>query len=271
VLLIGDDEGMLARLGQVLRQLVFEIADAPPPSSRCPCGTPWQQAHPDVAPVDLSVADMSAMQLLAALRPQDLATRVIIVTGQGTCPLAVGAMRLGAVDLADRPLIRDGSISVVGRAPALPSLHDGADAFAGPEVTLHASERWAVLVTKILDAPSDPRTLDAWARHVGASVATVKASCHAVGLLPRHSLILGRLLRALHLRNRLKTRVEDLLDFHDTRTFASWLSLAGISILDGDIDTFVALQQIATEPSLQIELRRALSRTCAVASKSVGR
>jgi DNA-binding response OmpR family regulator len=254
VLLVDDDQRTLQLYGGILRDggfLVDAACSASDALSLC------QRSLPDVALVDLNLPDMSGLQLLDTLRQQNVRTPVIIVTGFGSCRSAVEAMRAGAVDFVEKPLIGDELVEVVRRG-LLPSSSAGY-AYGDPDVTLHAAKRWAARVHKILESQSDVRTLSEWAHHAGVSVGSLKATCQAVRVSPRRSLILGRLLRALHGGRRFCIRAEDLLDIHDRRTLASWLSLAGIPVLAGDVGAFVALQQIVTTPSLKTELQRALS------------
>jgi DNA-binding response OmpR family regulator len=255
VLLVDDDPGTLVGYSGILRTEGFQVSAA---CSAADAISQWQHNPPDIALVDLQLPDMSGLELLDTLRQRSVRTPIIIVTGFGSCRSAVEAMRVGAADFVEKPLIGDELVQIVRRGlPRPPAATD--EEFHDPAVMLHAAQRWAALVHKILDSQSDVRTLAEWAHHAGASIGGVKASCQAVRVSPRHSLILARLLRALYGAKRFCIPAEDLLDIHDRRTLASWLSLAGVPVLAGEPREFVARQQLVTTASLKTELQRVLS------------
>ena len=67
---------------------------------------------------------------------------------------------------------------------------------------MNAYARWAMLVAKVISAPQDPRTLVLWARHVGVSVATIRARCKVADVAVLPSRDLGRMLRVVARSNR---------------------------------------------------------------------
>ena len=69
------------------------------------------------------------------------------------------------------------------------------------ETDMNAYARWAMLVAKVTSAPHDPRTLVLWARHVGVSVATIRARCRVADIAVLPSRDLGRMLRVVALSN----------------------------------------------------------------------
>jgi hypothetical protein len=141
----------------------------------------------------------------------------------------------------------------------IPATHNEAHNGFEAEIMHHAASRWAHLVARVLDSRSDLRTLDDWARHVAMSVGALKNICRLAHVSARRSLILARLLRALINRRRFGLRIEDLLDVHDRRTVNAWLALAGVAVLDGDVDVFLKTQQIVADTTLVAELARTLT------------
>jgi two-component system response regulator RegA len=75
-----------------------------------------RQHAPDLAVVDLRLEDRSGLEVLQQLRDTQLEVRVVILTAFGTIPLAVKALRLGAVDFLTKPL---------GAAQILEALREG--------------------------------------------------------------------------------------------------------------------------------------------------
>jgi len=128
--------------------------------------------------------------------------------------------------------------------------HDPALNHLPPDPVPHAEFRWASSAVAGVNAQSDPRTLAAWAHHIGASYGTLRNWCYAAQLPPRHSLWFMRVLRAVVLQSCQGSRrrsARSLLDTPDRRTLRRLLQL-GNRELDGahlpaSVDEFLDKQQ----------------------------
>ncbi len=92
---------------------------------------------------DVRMPEVSGIDLLRKLRDLDFGIPVIVITGHGDVPLAVEAMRIGAIDFLEKPYDDDVLLasvrSALGRA-------DKESAQSGEKAELH--ERLATLSTR---------------------------------------------------------------------------------------------------------------------------
>lgn len=112
VYLVDDDPS-------VLRALVRLISAEGLATIPCDSGAAFLAAHdpavPGCAIIDLGLPDIGGLDLFFKL--QSTAARpVIFLTGQGTIPAAVEAMRGGAVDFLTKPVAAGALLNAIGRA-----------------------------------------------------------------------------------------------------------------------------------------------------------
>lgn len=238
MLLVEDDEGTLSYLRDILATAGYRVWTA---RTGAEARGLIEQDMPDIALIDLRLPDESGVELLRLLRSQRAPTVCVIVTGYSTCRSTVDAMRLGALDVIEKPLYGDALLDLVRRAAAALRPVGACEQ--------HALGRWAAMVLRGVGSPSDPRTLAEWGRAVGASRGSVRNWCNTAGVSPGQSLLFTRLLRAVIRHERTHAGFEQLLDVVDRRTLIKLRALCGGS--DGafprSVDVFLAQQQVVTE------------------------
>jgi two-component system response regulator FixJ len=79
----------------------------------------YQAGQPGCLIADIRMPDMDGLELQEELARQKIALPVIVVTGHADVPLAVRAMKAGAVDLIEKPFNDERLIATVRRALAL--------------------------------------------------------------------------------------------------------------------------------------------------------
>ena len=207
--------------------------------------------------LDVRMPGMDGLQVQAAMAENGINFPVIVLTGHGDISTAVQAMRAGAVDFLEKPLTPDDLLQAVRTALA-PERGLGSDGTNLP--VSHAAARWAEAVVKVIDAPHDPRTMELWGRHIGASAGSLRNWCRMAGLSPKRSLNVARMIRAISYSAALK-RPEDAFNVTDRRTLRQLLSLGdpnGPPSVPETIDEFFARQRWISSPSAVQELKRLL-------------
>ena len=255
-ILVADNEATVREFASILRHEEFLVDGA---ATSRDALTLLDRTRFHLVLTELHLPDAPGLSLIERARARGIRTPFLIVTASGSYQSAVEAVRVGVVDYVEKPLTQNELVEVVRRG--LRARTSGTDA-SEPDrsVTRHAARRWAWAVATILPSGSDLRTLAAWARHAGVSVAVLKSTCRLADVSPRRSLILGRLVRALIDQQRYDLRLEDLLDVHDRRTITSWLTLAGMPRLDAGVDPFLLTQRLVPDRTLIHELQRVLAR-----------
>ena len=108
ICLVDDDDGFRETAAWWLESLGYEVA-AYAGATAC---LEALAAAPEAADgvcllLDVRMPDMSGLQLLDALRERGVDRPVIFMTGHGDVPLAVRAMRKGAVTFLEKPFQED--------------------------------------------------------------------------------------------------------------------------------------------------------------------
>jgi len=121
LLVVDDDEVYRERLGVALRSRGYRVSTA--------SGVEDALAAIAEEPFDRAVLDLrlggrrSGLELLPALRGANPEIRAVVLTGYGSIPTAVDAIRLGAADYLAKPADADAIMAALesdARPPAIP-------------------------------------------------------------------------------------------------------------------------------------------------------
>lgn len=116
IIIVDDDAGVRDSLRALLESADYAVRDYA-----------WAKAVLDSADVpnagcliaDIRMPDMDGLTLQEELVKRKIRLPVIVVTGHGDVPLAVRAMKAGAVDFIEKPFDDEAILDSVGRALAL--------------------------------------------------------------------------------------------------------------------------------------------------------
>jgi DNA-binding NtrC family response regulator len=100
VLLVDDEEDFLEALAKRLRARGLKVET----SDGCDAALAKVKQHDfDVIVLDLAMPGADGIETLRRLKELDPDVQVILLTGHGTVPKGVEAMKLGAVDFVQKP------------------------------------------------------------------------------------------------------------------------------------------------------------------------
>ena len=113
VLVVDDDVGVRYTLAEILREIPVdvELAEHGEKALELARATAF-----DLVLTDLRMAPMDGLELLAHLRAEQPALKVVLITAHGSERHAVQAMKLGAFDYFRKPFEVDELVAVVQRA-----------------------------------------------------------------------------------------------------------------------------------------------------------
>ncbi len=114
VLIVDDEAAIRETLRGVLERQGYAVVEAA--SARAGIAALDAEAPVDVALVDLRLPDLDGTAVLDASLERGLTTPVIMISGHGSIPAAVDAVRRGAYDFLEKPLDRERLLIVLRNA-----------------------------------------------------------------------------------------------------------------------------------------------------------
>ena len=192
----------------------------------------------DLVVVDLQLPDMHGLELVRTLCTDTFELRFVVVSGFLSTQVTVEAMRLGAIDVIEKPLDSDHLMAIVraasAHAPGIPPTPARVEwpmpvPPPSPVRPRSNAERWAVYAFRACECDGDLKTLEDWASFLGVSYSTLCETCRLVGMRPHNARDLVRLLRAVVKSRQERCRPAVLLDVSDRRTLKVLLTRAGLT------------------------------------------
>jgi two-component system, LuxR family, response regulator FixJ len=111
--LIDDDAAVRDAVGMLLRTEGFRVL----PYESAPAFLKSAQSRSEGCVVtDVRMPEMNGIELIAKMQDERLSTPVVVLTAHADVPLAVEAMKLGAVDLLEKPFEDDALIAAINAA-----------------------------------------------------------------------------------------------------------------------------------------------------------
>lgn len=104
LLLVDDDETFCQALSRALRKRGYAISVAHDVDGALQL---VKRSPPEYAVIDLKMPGASGLNLIKALKEQDLETRILVLTGYASVATAVEAIKLGATHYLSKPADAD--------------------------------------------------------------------------------------------------------------------------------------------------------------------
>lgn len=191
----------------------------------------------DLAVIDLRLKDFDGFELVREWRSNVSSMRVIVVGQQLDVEDVVAWMRLGVADVLQKPT-RAVSLALLVASELRRSTSEAAPGSVAPlsprtpvadAMRLSAAERWARLVMRGRESPTDLKTMGDWARFVGVSASSLTELCRLLKIPPHEARDIARLLRAIRAAGPLGATLEAVLDIADRRTAKNLFARAGLA------------------------------------------
>jgi len=112
-LLVDDDDRLADRLAVALTERGHDVRVAYDGDEALETAAAWT---PDRVVLDLAMPGPDGLQVLERLRELAPQARTVLLTGYGSIPVTVDAVKLGAIDVLQKPADVDGLLAAFERA-----------------------------------------------------------------------------------------------------------------------------------------------------------
>jgi len=123
VLIVDDEPGILTQLSHILEDEGFRTIVTGKGEEALEL---YRKRHPAVVFLDIWLPDRDGLETLQALRSVDPDAMVIMISGHGTAPTAVKAIKMGAYDYLEKPLAYNRVLEALTGALAISGSRDKA-------------------------------------------------------------------------------------------------------------------------------------------------
>lgn len=114
ILIIDDDDSLRSALERLLHAIGFKTRTFSS-ANEFLCAD-FQPGRVGCLVLDVKMPGMSGIDLQEELLKRDLAFPIVFITGHGTIPMSVHAMKYGAVDFLEKPFDEKDLLSAISRA-----------------------------------------------------------------------------------------------------------------------------------------------------------
>jgi two-component system nitrogen regulation response regulator NtrX len=121
ILIVDDEQGIRAALGQLLEFEGYEVRTA---ANAVDGLTEYAKFKPHLVFMDVKMAGIDGLEALRTLREQDPQAVVVMISGHATIQTAVEATQRGAYDILEKPLDTDRILVTLRNALAHLDLHE---------------------------------------------------------------------------------------------------------------------------------------------------
>ena len=121
ILIVDDEQGIRAALGQLLEFEGYEVRTA---ANAVDGIAEYRRFRPHLVFLDVKMAGIDGLEALRTLREQDPGAIVVMISGHATIQTAVEATQHGAYDILEKPLDTDRILVTLRNALAHLDLHE---------------------------------------------------------------------------------------------------------------------------------------------------
>jgi two-component system response regulator FixJ len=113
---VDDDEAVRRSLAMLLESMNLRVTTYPSAEALLAVSGTAEGLEAGCILVDVRMEGMDGLSLIEVLRRQGVTLPVVVVTGHADVPLAVRAMRAGAMDFVEKPYSEERILEAVGSA-----------------------------------------------------------------------------------------------------------------------------------------------------------